>query len=206
MKSACVHVLLALHWSYQTWLCQGIKHIWRTAGNFFIVSHKPNLLSTGFRTFAMTVRAARNPIMFLSYLHFALYMCIYFPSNSCILCHWLRKKLSGGQKGNVLSKSGATPISYFVQMRGNFGMICLNFTCSGLCIIFSCLHHSVATFSGHKPFHWDLPHTIFHQYTSFTKRSSIDPYLDHETGAHVLLVDVACRWFVLVTLFWSLKN
>ncbi len=47
-------------------------------------------------------------------------------------------------------------------MRGYFSRICFNFTCSSLCIIFSCLHHSEATFSGHKPLSLGLP-----SYTSF---------------------------------------
>ncbi len=36
------------------------------------------------------------------------------------------------------------------------------------------------------------------------KRPKIDSHLDHKTSVHILLVDAACRWFVLVTLFRSL--
>ncbi len=92
MKSACVHVVLAKCWSYQTGLCQGIKHISRMADNYFIVPHKPNMLSTGFRTFAVMVKVAKK--LHYPHLIFILYhQCIHFVLNLYILILLTEKKV-----------------------------------------------------------------------------------------------------------------
>ncbi len=69
-----------------------MKHISRMADNYFIVPRKPNILSIGFRTFTVTVRAAKNPQS--PHLIIALhYQCIYFLVISYMLISLTEKNI-----------------------------------------------------------------------------------------------------------------
>ncbi len=174
MKLACVHVLLAKCWSCQTGLCQGMKHISRTTDNYFVVPHKPNILSTGFQTFAVIIKAAEKPCMSSSYFYFA-------PSVNLFCVQFIHAYITNREKSWVEDKKvkfweNYEPHPFFVLSRWEVifvGSISTSLAAVSVYIIFSCLHHSEATFLGHKPLSLGLPSYALNKLKFYASKQAV---------------------------------